>query len=56
MQNLNFLNFYILAVQDFFLIGIHATPDKIETNKEIAHLLNVYEDAQKKFFIDVTPR
>jgi len=40
------------AVTDFFMIGIHATPDKIETNKEIASLIDVYEDARRKFQID----
>jgi hypothetical protein len=40
------------AVTDFFMIGIHATPDKIQTNKEIASLIDVYEDARRKFQID----
>jgi len=40
------------AVKDFFIIGIHAAPDNVDTPKELEALIGVYEQASKKWNID----
>jgi len=40
------------AVKDFFMIGIHATPDTVETTNEVAALIDVYNDASQRWKIE----